>query len=178
MTQIPLHVDDWIWGSETIIWGFDPSHTYTFKVLAPKKGRQGCLSLQYHHEKSESWFQYTGIAWALLIIDNTVCTRLLRAGDIQNIPTGTIHRLMGVTDDCKVLEPSTPDKHAADKNVLKDVMRLHCVLGREVTAPRSSAEEALVQLAVQYTEEAIRAIESGSMPPEYNASKITGAYSL
>lgn len=174
MTKTTLHVDDWIWGTETIIWGFESSHKYTFKVLAPKKGRLGCLSLQYHHEKSESWFQYTGIGWALLIIEDTVCTRLLRPGDIQNIETGTIHRLMGVTDDCRVLEPSTPDKHAADKSVTKDVVRLHCVLGREVSPARDAKEVSLIEKAVLYTEEAIKSIESGSLPVEHNAKLLIG----
>lgn len=174
MNQDKLHVDEWVWGTETIIWGYDPAHQYTFKVLAPKKGRLGCLSLQYHHEKSESWFQYTGVAWALLIIGDTVCTRLLRAGDIQNIKTGVIHRLMGVTDDCKVLEPSTPDKHAADKSVAKDVVRLHCVQGREVSAPRHDREALLAARAVTITEEAIEAIENGQLPKEYSPELLVG----
>lgn len=174
MAKNALQVDTWVWGTETIIWGFDPAHQYTFKVLAPKRGRDGCLSLQYHHEKSESWLQYRGTSWALLVIDGEVCTRLLRPGSLQNIPTGTIHRLMGVTDDCMVLEPSTPDKHAADKSVPKDVVRLHCTLGREVSAPRNDVEKSIIDRAIEVTEEACRAIAQGQMPKEYNLDKLLG----
>ena len=169
-----IQIDTWIWGTETIIWGFDPSHQYTFKALAPKKGREGCLSLQYHHEKSESWLQYRGVAWALIVIDNRVCTRILRPGDIQNIPTGTIHRLMGISDDCLILEPSTPDKHAADKSAPKDVVRLHCTMGRAVVAPRDAVEQGIVERSVEVTEEACLAIARGEMPTEYHVELLLG----
>lgn len=160
--------DSWVWGTETILWGSHPDHQYTLKVLEPKVGRQGCLSLQYHNEKSESWVCWSGAAWALAIVDGQVATRILRRGDIQNLPTGIIHRLMSITPDAKVVEPSTPDRHAADKSVEKDVVRLHCVLGRPVAEPRSQAEAALVATAIQYTEQAIAAIERGELPVEHN----------
>ncbi len=163
-----MKVDSWIWGDELIVWGFDPSHRYTAKVLKPKKGRAGALSLQYHHEKSESWIIFDGIAWALVIYKGTVCTKLMRRGEIINLQTGIIHRLMGASDNCQVIEPSTPDRHAADHTVPKDVVRLHCVLGREVSSPRSHEEAALVEMAIKLTEEAIAAIEKGTLPPEHS----------
>ena len=172
--------DKWVWGQERIVWGFDPSHQYTFKILEPKKGREGCLSLQYHHQKSESWCVFAGVAWALIAVDGEVCTRIMRRGDIQNLPAGTIHRLMGVSDDVQVIEPSTPDRHAADKSVAKDVVRLHCVLGRPCDEPRDEKERELVKNAVALTEEAIACIEKGALPPEHNAEFLAtrGAYSL
>ena len=170
----PPHIDTWAWGTETIIWGFDPSHQYTFKILAPKKGKQGMLSLQYHHVKSESWFQLRGQSWALLVIDGKVCTRILKPGDIQNIPTGTIHRLMALTDDCQVIEPSTPDKHAADKSVPKDVVRLDCVLGRPISQPRNEEEAKIVSECVRVSNEAYQAVEKGFAPHELNSDKIMG----
>lgn len=170
-----MQVDQWAWGTERIIWGFDPSHRYTFKVLEPRRGRPGCLSLQYHHEKSETWFVLRGVAWALVVCDGVVCTRILRAGDIQNLPTGTIHRLMGVSDDVCVLEPSTPDRHAADKSVPKDVVRLHCTLGREVSSPRNAEEARIVQECIARTEEAIAAIERGELPVEHGTDRLRGA---
>lgn len=163
-----LQVDSWIWGSETIVWGFEPSHQYTCKVLAPKKGRAGCLSLQYHNVKSESWIQFTGSAWALLVIDGIVCTRIMHPGAIQNIPTGTIHRVMGLSDDCRIIEPSTPDRHAADKTKPKDVVRLHCVLGREVSPPRDDKEKKIIEQAIAITEQACKAIEQGEPIIEFN----------
>ena len=175
-----LHIDEWVWGREKIVWGYDSSHKYTFKILEPKKGRPGCLSLQYHHQKSESWCVFKGIAWALVVVGDTVCVRVMRSGDIQNLPCGSIHRLMAVSDDLQVIEPSTPDAHAADKSAPKDVVRLHCVLGRECAAPRSAAEEKIVTRAIEITEEAIKAIESGNIPKEYHVEKLAelGAYTL
>lgn len=163
-----LKIDQWIWGRELILWGFDPSHKYTFKVLEPKRGRPGCLSLQYHNDKSESWLVLRGSVWALVVSDGVVCTRIMRPGDVQNISPGMIHRLMGISDDARIAEPSTPDKHAADKSVTKDVIRLHCVLGREVAKPRNETEAKLIETAISYTEEAILAIEKGEAPKEHN----------
>jgi len=174
MSDIP-HKDSWPWGSETILWGFKSDHQYTFKVLEPKQGRAGCLSLQYHHQKSESWFVLRGEVWALVVVDGIVCTRVMRPGDIQNLPTGVIHRLMGISEDAQVLEPSTPDLHAADKSQPKDVVRLHCVLGRDVSAPRTPQEGELVRECVKITEDAIAAIEQGSQPEQLNDSRLIGA---
>lgn len=163
-----VKTDEWVWGTEMIVWGYESSHAYTFKIIEPKQGRAGCMSLQYHNEKSETWLVLRGTIWGLAVIGDTVCTRLMSAGDIQNLPTGVIHRLMGVTADARVAEPSTPDRHAADKSVKKDVVRLHCVLGRECVAPRDAREEKIVKQAILYTEEAIAAIERGQMPIEHN----------
>lgn len=163
-----IKTDRWVWGTERIIWGFDPSHRYTFKLIEPEKGRAGCMSLQYHHEKSETWVVWRGAIWGLVVVDGVVCTRVMRRGDVQNLPTGTIHRLMGISEDAQVLEPSTPDRHAADKSVPKDVVRLHCVLGREVVEPRNAEEARIVAECIRMTEEAISAIERGELPKEEN----------
>ena len=171
----PKQIDNWAWGKETIIWGSQPQDQYTFKLLAPKKGKEGMLSLQYHHHKSETWFQLKGIGWALVIVNNTVCTRLMYPGDIQNLPTGTIHRLMAVTDDCQVLEPSTPDKHAADKTAAKDIVRLHCVFGRPVEAAKNEAESALFADAIKVSLEAGQAVEQGQLPVQINTQLLYGS---
>ncbi len=169
-----MQTDNWPWGRERIIWGFDPSHEFTFKIVEPKKGREGCLSLQYHNRKSEAWLCIRGITWALVIVEGKVCTRVLRPGDTLTIPAGVIHRMMGISDDAQVAEPSTPDRHAADKKVEKDVIRLHCTMGRETTEPRTDEEAALVRTAVAYTEEAISAIEQGKMPVEHEPQFLKG----
>lgn len=130
------------------------------------------MSLQYHNEKSESWLVIRGSVWVLLILNNTVCTANLHPNEGINLPTGIVHRLMGLTDDAQVLEPSTPDRHAADKSTPKDVVRLHCVHGREVAQGRNAKEKENIDLATRYTEEAIKFVTEGKMPPEYNKSMI------
>jgi hypothetical protein len=172
--EILPSTDQWIWGREVLIWGHDQSHQYTCKVLRPKVGRLGMLSLQYHHEKSESWIQLSGRSWALVISNGKVCTRILNPGDVQNIELGMIHRLMGLTEDCQILEPSTPDRHAADKSVPKDVVRLHCVLGRDVSNARNDSEARLVDEAIRISHEALNAIDAGRIPEEINVSELLG----
>lgn len=175
-----MKIDSWVWGNERVIWGYDPSHKYTLKILEPKVGKLGCLSLQYHLEKSETWICFRGKAWALAVINGEVATTILESGSIIPLPTGTIHRLMGVTENCQIIEPSTPDKHAADKSISKDVVRLHCVLGREVEPPRSDEEKRILERCIEVTEEAIFLIESGQEIKCYNveAFKLLGASSL
>lgn len=172
--------DTWVWGTETIVWGYSPEHKYTFKILEPKVGRPGCLSLQYHNQKSESWLQLRGQSWILVCIGNNVCTKILKPGDVQNLPTGVIHRLMAVTPDCQVAEPSTPDAHAADKSAVKDVIRLACVHGRECSEPRNLQEAELIKEAIRISEEAIAAIEAGRIPAEINSAKLgeLGAFNV
>lgn len=173
-----LHRDIWIWGTEKIVWGFDDSHGFTFKLLEPKLGRAGCMSLQYHQEKSEVWLVLRGLVWSLFVFDGLVCTRILKAGDIQTIQPGTIHRLTGITADVRIAEPSTPDKHAANKSLKKDVIRLHCVHGREVTLPKSDAEQKVLKECIRVTEEALALIDMGKTPPEYRKEHILGAFSV
>ncbi|MCB0311299.1 MAG: hypothetical protein KDD42_08690 [Bdellovibrionales bacterium] len=175
-----VQIDNWTWGREIIIWGYSPEHKYTFKILEPKKGRAGCLSLQYHHDKSETWLVLNGIAWILVVFEGQICTRIMRPGDVQNLPAGTIHRLMAVTDNLRVAEPSTPDVHAADKSKPKDVVRLHCVHGRECSAARDSNEARIVELATHHTAKAIESIAAGATPEQQNLEILAahGAFSL
>jgi len=175
-----IQVDTWPWGTEKILWGFDVSHQYTYKALEPKRGKAGCLSLQYHQEKSETWVIFRGVAWALLALDGKVCTRVMRAGDAQRIDTQMIHRFTGVSEDLVVLEASTPDRHAADKNLPKDVVRLHCFMNRPCVSPRDAAEAALLKRCVEVSEEAMDFIARDKMPPEYHSDflKAHGATSI
>lgn len=167
MSNKELQVDNWVWGNEKIVWGYSPEHKYTFKILEPKKGRMGCLSLQYHNEKSESWLQIKGKSWILVSVKDKICSKILNVGEVQNLPTGTVHRLMGLTEDCQVAEPSTPEAHAADKSAPKDVVRLHCVQGRDCIEGKDENEKQLVLESIRITEEAIEAIEKGEEPKEY-----------
>lgn len=174
MSTETLQIDSWVWGRESIVWGFEPDHKYTLKILEPKLGRDGCMSLQFHHQKSETWFVLRGVIWALFVIDGEVVTKLMRKGDIQNISPGMIHRLCGVSSDALVLEPSTPDEHAADKKKPKDVVRLHCVHGRAVTAPQSELEKTVLIECARITDEALDSIAQGKEPREYNPAKLLG----
>ncbi|MCI5065975.1 hypothetical protein MRY87_09650 [bacterium] len=164
-TRTDAPCDEWVWGKERLLWGYSPEHHYTLKILQPKRGREGCLSLQYHHEKSETWFVLSGKVWALIIQSDQVFSRVMSKGDFQNLPTGTVHRLMGLTDDAQVLESSTPDRHAADKTIKKDVIRLHCVLGRECEPYEYPEKQPLIETAIQVTEETITALEAGKPLP-------------
>lgn len=176
----PIKEDVWVWGSEKIIWGFDSAHKYTFKILQPKVGQAGCLSLQYHHQKSESWLVLHGMAWVLLVIDGKICTRVMKAGDIQNLPSGVWHRITAISPDLQVAEPSTPDAHAADKSIPKDVVRLHCYHGREITVPSAEIQKKLVVEAVRVSDEAMRDIEKGKEPQQYGIETLVknGAFRL
>lgn len=160
------YCDSWVWGREQILWGYSLDHRYTLKVLEPFPGRQGCLSLQYHNEKSESWVVLHGVAWALLITDDTVATRILKPGDVQHLPAGTVHRITAIDKGTQILEASTPDRHAADKHIPKDVVRLHCFHGRPVTAPRTPRERALVEESLVITEEALGKMAQRCTPTE------------
>jgi mannose-6-phosphate isomerase-like protein (cupin superfamily) len=161
--QQPLpHIDPEAWGEEVIL----QVYPLTVKILKPHNGRRGCLSLQRHDLKSEVWYMAEGVAWSLVIMGNEVYTRILRPGDVQLLPTGTPHRLMGI-EKAKIFEASTPDLHASDKTAPKDVVRLHCVLGRAIVSPETEEEARVINLAIQYTEEAIAALEEGQLPEEY-----------
>ena len=159
-------VDTWVWGTERILWGFETDHRYTFKVLEPHAGKAGCMSLQYHDEKSETWLILRGAIWTLFIVDGKISTRIMRERDGQHIVPGVIHRLAGLSADAQVLEPSTPDKHAADKNVKKDVVRLHCLHGRPCVPGRTEAEKKLIEESIKVTESAMADIAAGRMPKE------------
>lgn len=167
-----MKIDCWPWGCEKIVWGFELSHKYTLKILEPKAGRAGCLSLQKHAEKSETWLVMRGSVWALAVAGGQVCTKILRPFDFLNLPAGTIHRLTALEEGVQVLEASTPDVHAADKSRPKDVVRLHCVHGRAVSPAANADEARIVEFCVQLTEKALWDLENGMLPAEENAGEL------
>jgi mannose-6-phosphate isomerase-like protein (cupin superfamily) len=173
-----MKIDEWPWGNEKILWGYDTAHQYTLKVLEPKLGRAGCLSLQKHREKSETWVVMRGAVWVLVAIDGQACTKVLRPFEYVSLPPGAIHRLTAASAGAQVLESSTLDVHAADKSKLKDVVRLHCYLGRPAVQPDSEDERKLVQRCIALSDEALTHLERGSLPPEHNPawlSRLGGA---
>lgn len=148
-----MKVDKYVWGEEIILWGDLPEHDFTIKILKPKPGRQGCLSLQYHNKKSETWQVISGTGYALYVKDGVVRRDFIGPGKFINLPAKTIHRLVGVSENFSVLEYSTLDEHAKDSTKKKDVIRLHCVHGREVEKPKSKQQAQLIQRFIELTEE-------------------------
>jgi mannose-6-phosphate isomerase-like protein (cupin superfamily) len=114
--QLPQRVEK-PWGYE-LIW----AHTvhYVGKVLHINAGES--LSLQYHEEKDETIFLFSGEMrfWAGASPETLEELRL-EEGEAFRVLPKTIHRMQAVTD-CDVLEASTPH--------LDDVVRIEDRYGR------------------------------------------------
>jgi mannose-6-phosphate isomerase-like protein (cupin superfamily) len=110
------------WGHE-LIWAV--TGVYCGKVLFVKAGAS--LSLQFHHEKEESWYVQSGRAKLELgevgqaVLDEEV----IAAGAAFHYRPGTVHRVTAI-EDTTILEVSTPH--------LDDVVRLEDNYGREGTS--------------------------------------------
>ena len=106
------------WGRE--IW-WAATSKYAGKILEVKK--DGRLSLQYHEEKVETQFIFSGEIKLTYGTDpEHLETKILIAGDVFHIEPGTIHRLEGIADVSVIFEVSTPH--------LEDVVRLADDYGR------------------------------------------------
>ncbi len=116
MKEAPQRVDK-PWGYE-LIWAHTPD--YVGKVLHINAGES--LSLQYHEEKDETIFLFSGemLFWAGSSAGKMQEIRLAR-GEAFRVQPGTVHRMQAVTD-CDVLEASTPH--------LDDVVRIEDRYGR------------------------------------------------
>ena len=105
------------WGHE-LIWA--DTHEYVGKLLHIKAGE--ALSLQYHERKDETIHLLSGeMLFSAGSSETNVEDINLRAGESFHVSTGTVHRMVAITD-CDVLEASTPD--------LDDVVRLEDRYGR------------------------------------------------
>lgn len=116
MSEVPRRVDK-PWGHE-LIW----AHTdkYVGKILHVKAGH--ALSLQYHERKDETIHLLTGeMKFYAGPSVEALKEIYMKAGDSFHVTTGTIHRMVAVTD-VDILEASTPD--------LDDVVRLEDRYGR------------------------------------------------
>jgi len=120
--------DFWVWGKELIL--TQESDPFTIKLIQPKNGIEGSLSLQFHNHKSEYWYVLSGVGVAQFIIEDEILTVRATRGKIFSIKPKLIHRL-GSIQELTVFEVSSIDKHAFDKTQPKDVVRLHCFHGRE-----------------------------------------------
>ena len=105
------------WGYE-LIWA-DTSE-YVGKLLHIDAGE--ALSLQYHERKDETIHLLSGeMRFSAGSSETDLEDINLRAGESFHVSTGTVHRMVAITD-CDVLEASTPD--------LDDVVRLEDRYGR------------------------------------------------
>jgi mannose-6-phosphate isomerase-like protein (cupin superfamily) len=110
------------WGWE-LIWAH--AEAYVGKVLFVRAGHS--LSLQFHHEKDESWYVESGRAKLELgeSGDPVLNTEIIQAGACFRFRPGTVHRVTAL-EDTTILEVSTPQ--------LDDVVRLEDAYGREGTS--------------------------------------------
>ena len=114
------------WGRE--IW-FANLAGYVGKILEVKKGKR--LSLQYHEQKTETQYVYSGKIKLTVGTDQKSLKEVtLSAGDKWDILPYTIHRIEGL-EDSQVFEVSTSQ--------LEDVVRLADDFGR----PQKGNDEAL-----------------------------------
>lgn len=110
------------WGWE-LIWAH--AEAYVGKILFVRAGH--ALSLQFHHEKDESWYVESGRAKVELgeSGDAVLNEEIVTAGATFRFRPGTIHRVTAL-EDTTILEVSTPQ--------LDDVVRLEDAYGREGTS--------------------------------------------
>jgi mannose-6-phosphate isomerase len=105
------------WGKE--IWFAQNDH-YAGKILEIKKGHR--YSLQYHEEKEETQYIYSGKVKMIYGNDkNNLQEMILRPGDKFDVRPYTIHRAHAI-EDAEIFEVSTPH--------LTDVVKLHDDYGR------------------------------------------------
>ena len=100
-------------------WGYEvwlaENDKYAFKKLHINKGCK--LSLQYHIIKHETLHIYSGTC--NMTINGR--TFLMNAGEVCDIPPGTIHRIEAI-NECEIFEVSTAE--------LDDVIRIEDDYGR------------------------------------------------
>ena len=91
------------WGTELLI-----AHTpsYIGKVLSMRAGEGG--PLQYHEQKDETFFLYSGKAQVTSSESGVAyLTTLMLPGESFHVPPWTIHQVTAL-DDCVFFEVSTP----------------------------------------------------------------------
>ncbi|MFC1599769.1 cupin domain-containing protein [Patescibacteria group bacterium] len=105
------------WGRE--IW-FAQNDKYAGKILEIKKGHR--YSLQYHEEKLETQYVYSGLVKMVYGKDEDNLKEIvLKPGDKFDVNPYTIHRAEAL-EDSEIFEVSTPH--------LTDVVKLHDDYGR------------------------------------------------
>jgi mannose-6-phosphate isomerase len=104
-------------------WGYElhwaKTDRYVGKLIHINKGH--ALSLQYHNQKDETIFLWTGKMLFEIDVNGTLTKREMLPGESVHVTPPTIHRMTAI-EDCDVFEVSTPELH--------DVVRLEDRYGR------------------------------------------------
>ncbi len=112
-------------------WGYElhwaKTDRYVGKLIHVNAGH--ALSLQYHNQKDETIFLWSGrmlfeIGPAGVLANGTLEPREMKVGESVHITPHTVHRMTAI-EDCDIFEVSTPELH--------DVVRLEDRYGREDT---------------------------------------------
>lgn len=107
-------------------WGYElhwaKTDRYVGKLIHVDAGH--ALSLQYHNEKDETIFLWSGrMLFEIAETEGKPLTkREMKPGEAVHITPKTVHRMTAVTD-CDIFEVSTPQLH--------DVVRLEDRYGRQ-----------------------------------------------
>lgn len=104
-------------------WGYElhwaKTDRYVGKIIHVNKGH--ALSLQYHNQKDETIFLWSGKLLFEIEIDGKLTQREMRPGEAVHVTPKTVHRMTAI-EDSDILEASTPELH--------DVVRLEDRYGR------------------------------------------------
>jgi len=105
-------------------WGYElhwaKTDRYVGKIIHVNKGH--ALSLQYHNQKDETIFLWSGKLLFEIEIDGKLTQREMRPGEAVHVTPKTVHRMTAI-EDSDILEASTPELH--------DVVRLEDRYGRK-----------------------------------------------
>jgi mannose-6-phosphate isomerase-like protein (cupin superfamily) len=99
---IPYEAGARNWGHEIVIAKTDQ---YLGKILLMNAGCAG--NLQYHTEKEETFFLYSGKCYVDSVKDGQLVRVEMSEGYSYHIPPGAPHRVTAITD-CVFMEVSTP----------------------------------------------------------------------
>ncbi|KKT76919.1 MAG: Cupin 2 domain-containing protein [Candidatus Peregrinibacteria bacterium GW2011_GWA2_44_7] len=114
---MPIEIKIKPWGRE--IW-FAHTEKYAGKILEVKKGHR--LSLQYHEQKRETQYVYSGKVKFIYGPDEAhLEEKILNPGEVADVPVGMLHRVEAL-EDSQIFEVSTPE--------LTDVVKLADDYGR------------------------------------------------
>ncbi len=104
-------------------WGYElhwaKTARYVGKLIHVNAGH--ALSLQYHNQKDETIFLWSGQLLFEIGDEKNLTKREMAPGDAVHITPGTVHRMTAISD-CDIFEVSTPELH--------DVVRLEDRYGR------------------------------------------------
>ena len=104
-------------------WGYElhwaKTDRYVGKLIHINKGH--ALSLQYHNQKDETIFLWSGKLLFEIEENGTLVGREMKPGEAVHVTPKTVHRMTAV-EDADVFEVSTPE--------LLDVVRLEDRYGR------------------------------------------------